>query len=192
MLKYVVGFLSLGMFTSAVFATPIINVGSHQLQPNTAGQTIQLFVSGGDAVAGVNFYAQIDGGGSAVPGGVDVGPIFTNLDILTGTIFATNNNGQSGGPGYPQLAIGSTVLNSGSVAADGLLATLTVDTTGVSSGDYAFLLSGTLNGDTDFADVNIYPTITNGTIHVTPEPASMALLGLGSLVVLRTRRRRQS
>ncbi len=191
MLKYVVGFLSLGIFTSAVFATPIINVGTHQLQPNTAGQTIQLFVSGGDAVAVVNFAAQIDGGGSAVPGGgVDVGPVFTNLDLLTGTIFATNNDGHSGVNIYPQLALSSTITASGSVAADGLLATLTLDTTGVSSGDYAFLLSGTLNGDTDFA--LIHPTITNGTIHVTPEPATMALLGLGSLVVLRTRRRRHS
>jgi hypothetical protein len=189
MFKYVVGFLSLGMFTSAVFAQPVIDVGTHQLQPNTAGQTIQLFVSGGDAVEAINFSAQVDGGGSA-GGGNDTGPTFTNLDLLTGTIFAPNNSGQFGGPGFPQLAIGSTITDSGSVAANGLLATLTVDTTGVSSGDYAFLLSDTLNGNTDFG--NIHPTITNGTIHVTPEPASMALLGLGSLVVLRIRRRRQS
>ena len=187
MLRYAVGFLSLVLLATAVHAQPTINVGAHQLQPNAADQTIQIFVLGGQPVEALNFSAQIGDGGSA-GGGTDDGPVFSNLDILNGTIFASNNLGQFGGPGYPQLAIGSTITSSGTVSADGLLATLTVDTTGVWSSTYALKLGDTLNGATDFGDV--HPVITEGTIQVVPEPSSVALLGLGGLAALRSRRRR--
>lgn len=158
-------------------ATPTIVVGSHNLQPNQPDQTVQIFVSGGDLVAGVNFYIQTANGGPEAeaegwipPGTAIVAPAITNLDLLTGTIFAENNLGQLGGlpPGaYPQIAFGGTLLASGYVPADGLLATVTIDTTGFLSGSFA--LSLTVAGlPTDFAPIPI--NITDGTINLVNTP----------------------
>ncbi len=176
------------MLNCVCAAQPIIDVGPHQLLANTPDQTISVFVTGGDLVQAVNFAAQINDGGSA-GGGDNTGPVFTGLDILTGTIFAPSNQGQIGTQSFPQLVIDSTITSDSNptVSADGLLATLVLDTTGVWSGTYDLKLSGTLNGPTDFG--TIQPTITNGTIEIVPEPASMILLGLGGFAVVRKNRR---
>lgn len=185
MLRYALAFAAMLSLAGSALAQPVINVGTHQLQADTADQLIHIYVSGGDAVEALNFSAQIADGGSA-GGGTDDGPVFTGLDLVDGTIFAPNNLGQFGDSLNPQLAIASTITSSGTVSADGLLATLTVDTTGVWSGTYALKLSDTLNGTTDFGDV--HPLITDGMIQVVPEPASLALLTIGGLAMLRRRR----
>jgi len=154
-------------------AVPTIVVGTHELRPNQPGQTVQIFVTGGDDVGGVNFYVQTANGGPEAeaqgwipPGTAIVGPAITEFDLLTGTIFAGDNMGQFGGlpPGaFPQIALGGTVMNNGYVPANGLLATVTIDTTGFLSGSFALSLS-VADVTTDFA--GIPADITDGAIHI--------------------------
>src|SRR6185437_7568799 len=116
---------------------PVITVGNHTLLANTANQKIQIFVSSQNTmVQGTDVEVQIADGGPAA-GGKVAGPKITNVDVLSGTIFANNNGGQTGsGSMVPQVYEVSTTAN-GSVAASGLLATITVDTTGFNGGTFS-------------------------------------------------------
>ncbi len=179
---------------SALQASILIDVGNFPLLPNTAGQEIVIEVSGGDLVQGLNFNAQIGDGGVDL-GGVTVGPSIEDIDILAGTIFDGNNTGAVdpellGGVDFPLVEFRTTTTNNGTVAAAGLLATLTIDTTGFFSGEFPLILSATLNGPTDFAGVSA--TITDGTITIVPEPSSfiMALVGAIAGLGCATLRRR--
>ncbi len=119
-------------------ATLLIDLGDVRLQPGTAGQQVEFYVSGGvdDLVQGLNFYIQIaDGGPEAAafdladPPGID-GPHITAVDLLGGTIFQGNNDGQYGGTApLPQLWDATVSTVDGTVRADGLIATVTFDTT---------------------------------------------------------------
>ncbi len=152
-----------------------IDVGDHFLLPDTPAQTIAIYVSGGDAVEGLNFNAQVADGGPELGGSVD-GPAITAVDLTTGAIFGGNSSGPQNilqllGLNYPQAAVYTVTTASGTVAADGLLATLTIDTTGFASGStFDLKLAGTFNGDTDFAGIPI--AITNG--HITLNAAPVA------------------
>lgn len=183
-------------------AETVVVVGAHLLLPNTPGQTIQIQVTGGDPVQGVNFIAVVGDGGAGgttpLPG-TDVGPGIT-ADILTGTIFALSNTGSSNGnPGQvdfgPMIAVYSTTTNtavSPTVNASGLLATIVIDTTGFNGGSWGLNLTGTPAGDTDFAGLPI--NITNGSISIVPEPTSLVLglfaaAGLGAVAIRRRARK---
>ena len=115
-----------------------VTVGTHILLPNTANQVVSIWVNGGEQIAGEDFFAQI-GDGGAFLGGSNTKPAFTNVDVLSGTIFAANNNGAFGDPNgtpsgsnaaHPLIWVDGTTTVSGTVSASGLLATLTLDTTG--------------------------------------------------------------
>lgn len=168
----------------------LINVGTHLLAPNTPGQTIQIFVSTTDAnrIGGCNLNAQVDGAGP--PYGGIAGPVITEANLVAGTIFAGNNSGQTDLGSVPMLAMYSIVTNSGTVEASGLLVTLTIDTTGyfTPGQTWTLQLGNTLNGATDFAPTAA--TIVDGSITLTPEPGTLALLGLGAAGLLRRRRAR--
>jgi hypothetical protein len=159
-------------------------VGGHALLPNTANQVITISVTGGEQIAGEDFFAQI-GDGGAINNGVDTKPAFSNVDILGGTIFAGNNTGASGDPApggdaaHPLIWDDGTVTASGSVAASGILATLTINTTGLSSGSFPLVLTGVasalggsnttlraLGGDA------IPLVVTNGSLTISPFPAA--------------------
>ena len=60
--------------------------------PNMPGQQVPILVSGSDAVSGVDFFVQVGDGGATV-GGDDTGPTITQVDLVSGTIFAANNTG---------------------------------------------------------------------------------------------------
>jgi hypothetical protein len=139
-------------------AAPRIWVGTHSVLPNTPNQTFQVLVDGGPAVAGVNFNLQLADGGPEAGGRID-GPELQAVDLITGTIFA-----DQAGPvtvlstNYPQLALYSiltpvdpeTPSNLVKVMAEGVLATVTVDTTGFPTGIYRLRMRETRNGPTDF------------------------------------------
>ncbi len=155
-------------------ATPLIAVGQHGLLPNTPGQTIGIFVSGGRLVEGVNFNIQVADGGPELGGSQD-GPAITGVDLINGTIFDNNNTGENDllamlGLEYPQAAAHTTTTLSGSVAASGLLATVTIDTTGFATGTWSLRMANTFNGPTDFA--GIAASITDGSISVGNAPSA--------------------
>jgi hypothetical protein len=157
---------------SVGLAVPTITIGTIQLQPNTAGQVVELSVTGGDAVPGLSLYLQVANGGpefetlaGLTPGsGID-GPAMTAIDLVTGTIFDGNNTGQTDGsdPAIPQVAFVYITTASGTVAASGLLARVTFDTTGLTGGTYPLSLT-VLGSPTDFAGVEA--ALVDGTLVV--------------------------
>ncbi|NJL30124.1 MAG: hypothetical protein HC898_00015 [Phycisphaerales bacterium] len=191
--------LSLLMVTLAD-AQPIIHgpssatgLGNYNLLPDKPGQTISILVKGGQAVQGLNFNIQIADGGPAAGGSI-LGPSITAVDILTGTIFAANNTGNPQGNGIlvPQVAFYSTTTASGSVAAQGLLASVTLDTTGFFAGTFDLILSNTINSSTNFASMNpaLSPTIIDGSITLVPEPMSLMIV-IGAGLMMQGRRSRR-
>jgi hypothetical protein len=189
MLKYAAVFLSLALCASVGRADVIVDVGSHDLQPNMPAQVIQILVHGGDQVQGVMVQAQVEDGGKLAGGNI-TGPTITKLDVITGTIFADHNTLQtpsSTGYMFPQVARAGTTTPAGTtVAAEGVLATLLIDTTDIPAGTYSLNLTGTVNLDTVFGE--IVPTIHNGTLNVIPEPATGLLAAAGATLLLRRRR----
>jgi len=144
-----------------------IVIGSYVLQPNTPGQQIPIYVSGEWPVAGLNFNIQV--GEARLTSTVPSAPVIERADILTGTIFAANHTGlRTGVPAQgdvlvvPQHEYQATTTASGTVIAEGLLATVTIDTTGFHAGSWSLVMSSTVNGPTDFAGVAA--TIVDGSI----------------------------
>ena len=170
-------------------AAIFIDVGNIKLLPDTPGQAVQIHVTtdAADFIGGCNFNAQIGDGGSAF-GGTDA-PTITGVDLISGTIFDGNNRGQTDVGSGPQLATYTIVTGSGTVKADGLLATLTIDTTGYTTlgQTWALDLGQTLNGPTDFAPTAAI--ISDGTITLVPEPGVFAILAVGCLLLMIRRRR---
>ena len=191
--------LSIATTSAALEITLTGSPGSrtYLLSPDTPGQEIEIHVSGGDQIAGINFFLQVADGGP-VEGGSISGPVITNVDILTGTIFDGNNNDDYGdGPGVSlrrsksQVWESLTDTASGTVKADGLLATVTIDTTGFFLDDpnlpWDLKMVGTLAGDSQLFDETaseVDTTITNGTIAVVPEPGTVGMLVAGVLALL--------
>lgn len=167
------GFVVLLAVASANAIT--ITVGNHTLLANTPGQQVQIQVSGGEQVSGLNLYVQVGDGGPelvdfGLPPGVD-GPAITAVDLTTGTIFAGVSDTPFVIEAIPQyVSYSLAMLTPGSsVPAAGLLATLTIDTTGFAGGRWDLLLSDVLPGlggdyDTDFAPTPA--TILNGSLSV--------------------------
>jgi len=153
-------------------AVPTIDVGTHELLPDTPGQVVQIHVSGGDLVQGMNLFIMVANGGPELeligelpPGAGIAGPAITFADAITGTIFASNNLGQNyvpdGDVDLPQIATVYAITQSGTVPAEGLLVTITLDTTGFFHGTFALSLT-VLGVQSDFA--GIPAQITDGFI----------------------------
>jgi len=158
---------------SALAVNPTIVVGNHVLIP-LPGQSFTISVTGGTVVSGVNFNAVVANGGPSLGG--TLGPSITNVNLVSGTIFAPNNSGQQNATSTPaQFYSGLVITNSGTVNASGTLATMTFDPSNYIGGTYSLKLAGFSNGnfsgDTDFTvapDYSAIPAnITNGNIIVT-------------------------
>lgn len=154
-------------------ANPAITVGNNILLPNRAGQTVQLFVTGGQQVPGLDLFAWVAGGGTA--NGGTAGPVISNVNLTSGTIFAGHNGGQVNISALPTQAYsGYVTTDSGTVAASGLLATLTIDTTGFNGGAiYPLRLNTSGPAGTTYTDFGadsqfnpIPATLTNGNLIV--------------------------
>ena len=149
-------------------ASPVINVQTHYLPPETSAQAIAIAVSGADMVTGFNLRAQI---GDGMGPGAE--PVFDSVDF-TGGLWDAYPHTTIGGviSGHEQYAQASVIFgNAGdAVAASGMVVTLLLDTTGFSEGSFDLLLSATdIGQDSDFIvfdGVSLTATITNGTITV--------------------------
>jgi hypothetical protein len=164
------------------------------LQPNTANQSFDLFVQNSGApfaVTGILTETQVADGFS--------GPVISGVDILTGTIFQSNNNGAAGGGAItPHIFERSTLTSSGTVnipSGTSKYATITFDTTGISSGSFPYS-PDTDNGPTLYHTMSgdQLLTLTGGTLTIVPEPAEYAAVaGIGCLLLgVWTRRARRS
>jgi hypothetical protein len=171
--------------TSPASAALVVDVGSHQLLPNTPGQTVELFVSGGDLVDAAEVNVEI-GDGTA-------GPLITDIDLKTNTIFAPASFTEADVINTGRQAQ-SNVEGPSDVAASGRFATVTLDTTGLQFGTFPLELTVNVGGTlfpTRFNNngVAVPLTITDGSVSV-PEPAALGLLGAAGLVLVGRRRRR--
>jgi hypothetical protein len=187
-------------FCSLTFGGFVLQVGDHNLQPNAAGQRIDLFLSStastDPVLNGMNFRARLgDGSGTqgvftGIPGSAS-GVVLTGGSYFwDGVANGSTIGGQGpvlGAPAFAEISVNfnnsgnSQVLRS--IGTDGpvRIASLLVDTTGLFSGTYAIDLSDSLT-------VGIGPTnligqggseigigITNGRFQITavPEPSSL-------------------
>lgn len=180
---------------------PTVTAGNHVLLPNAAGQKVPIMIGGGDPIEGIDLYVQIgDGGlvlhkdGFPVIDGDDVGPIITAVDILRGTIFATSHTGARI-EAHPLIwSASTTTAGASKVPADGLLATVTIDTTGFFGGTYPFsLTASTIPSPTPTWVANIPSTLVDGSLAIVPEPATvfLALAGAAGCAIVARRGRRK-
>ncbi|MCA9167523.1 MAG: tandem-95 repeat protein, partial [Planctomycetales bacterium] len=120
---------------------PAIEVGHHVLQANLPNQRIDIYVTGGQLVSGIDLYAEVGDGGPertalGLPAGHD-GPAVSHVELKQGTIFADIPDGATNLGSLPQLANWSiSVSAGGSVPAAGLMASFTIDTTGFFAGEW--------------------------------------------------------
>ncbi len=161
------------VFASVAFATPDIDAAANPLDyiigMNMSGQDVYVFATGGDAVQGMELNITVGGGASGptidfadVPTG---GPTDGGVDVITGTIFDGNNGGGFDGYVNSYDAYKGVVTDTGTVSANGLVATIALDATGFNSyGTYAFSLTNA-EGDTNFAGISA--NLTDGQYIVT-------------------------
>ncbi len=181
--------------TAVATAAPTIVAGDWVMGQNTT-TVIQITTTGvqGDEYQGADLQFAIGGGLT--------GPIATALDMVgPGTVFNGNNNGQQdyGNPPWqtpgrePQAFI--TTL-SGFVGPNGVLAFVTLDSTGIAPGTYAITLTHPELGPSDLPPFFTPDTpLIDGTITVTPEPGSIVLglfaaAGIGAVAIRRRRARK--
>ena len=174
---------------SVAQATPTIVLGNYNMPANTTGNVIDVFVTGGDAVQGLNFIMDVN---NNQPGG----PVITSVDLVgSGTIFSGNNTGQGGSPAPPGTKVKQTTTTaSGTVSANGLLAHVTFSTVGMQPGIYPLRMTGmaTAGGGSTTNFAIVAANITNGSIGM-PEPSSLVLaaFALVSLAAWGWRRRKR-
>jgi hypothetical protein len=183
--------------TVTAYANPTITAGNWKLLPGTSGQTVDavsglpivVLVSGGDAIAGADLGMTIGDGFT--------GPVFDdNPDLIVGTIFTGNNTGQNSFfpiPPSAGYAFETTTTNSGTVAANGILAHLSFDTTGFTSGTWVLQLSeNAITGLPSDLPPFTSPVLIEGSITIVPEPGTivLALFAAGGLCAVAIRRRR--
>lgn len=174
----------------------LIIAGNHTLQANTPNQIISILAgpsSPGEVAPGLNFNLVIDDGGSVL-GGVDGNaPTITKVNLKpAGGLFALLPNLQTDVVNFPKLVQSTIVALSipeRPVLIPGtVLAEITLDTTGLTSGTWIIDLDGTdIFPTSDFAGEAT--TISNGilSIAVVPEPSCLLLVGVSIVLGLRRR-----
>lgn len=192
--------------TLAAQAIPTIDLPDLALQANQANQTftIQIENTGSPInLTGVQLEL-ITGNGDVRVGGSGGAPAITGVSVISsGLLFAGNNTGDRGAGNFsgtyvPPLqqvyqrltstSSGAVFLGSGTFD----LATVTFDTTGITSGVYSWSAAASPNGKSFLTDTNpspmVSPRLADGTLTVqaTPVPntTSTAIVLLLSMVML--------
>jgi len=150
-----------------------ITVGSHSVIQGTSSFDIDILISGGDLVTDMVGAVQIGDGGTIV-GGSDSGPVITAISYAD-SIWTSAPGGFTsffGSVSPPELIVDPNVsLNVGgeTVAASGILLTVTVDVTGIPAGTTkALMLGSTAAGSTALQNAGqaVPLTINNGSITI--------------------------
>jgi hypothetical protein len=184
-------------------AAPIVTVGAYTIPVGQSSEPILIDVSdsapaASEDIEGMVFTLQ-------VASGTGTSPSITSVDLQTSTIWSPVSTSPldvttpSGGS-QPQFASRDILTDSfGEFAnANGLLATVDLNTAGVAPGTYALLLTGTIDPGANSQFFNglgqpVSATFNAGSLTVTsavPEPASAALLILGGMALAARRRTR--
>jgi hypothetical protein len=193
------------VFASSAWADVMISVGDFQVAP---GGTVQvpIYATGNETLDGMDFDFQIT---STATGSQ---PTIQSVDLLTGTVWGTIANTVIQGAVLPENQAQLTIWGISPLAVTGpqsfvtlqgtqLLATVTISAdASVANGTFSLSVMDTLNGPMDLVHTataasgnqpySIDLTGGVGTLHVTPEPISMSLLGFGAVGLLLRRRRR--
>ncbi|MEQ1828956.1 MAG: PEP-CTERM sorting domain-containing protein [Pirellula sp.] len=175
--------------------------GNHTLVANQANQVINIFASSatGEVAPGFNLNFVIDDGGSIV-GGVDNNtPKITSINLKpTAGLFAgipdIQFNALSSQKLFQVTIAPTNIANRPTISTNSLLAQVTLDTTGLTSGTWVLDLDGLPSKglpSSDFA--GLATTVTNGSVNITavPEPSGVLTLCLvgGCALLARFRRR---
>jgi hypothetical protein len=192
-----------------------IVVGNHDLQPNQAGQVISLYMTGTDAYKNADIGIFINGGVAGAPLVTHVfGDTLSGIPAanLVGSIWAGGMGGvginfpdgtTAVGTGLQTISAFQTAGFGSPSTANGIILTLTLDTTGVAPGVYTLSLTDHPSWETlllfgvdeeTFEPIVVPLDILNGTLTVVPEPASvlLALTGLIGLLFVTRRGARHS
>ena len=173
-----------GLFwANAALAEIIVTLGDQTLLPDTAGQEVAISVTGDERISGMILRLSVTGGA-----------VITDVDLVDGTIFEpapfpSASTILPASEGVFEIIIldpfDPTITD---VEPNGLLATVTLSTEGVTSSDFAISLISPTEGPTQFANVAGLPVsdaevILPGRGVLVPEPGGlMAWLALASLV----------
>lgn len=189
-------FLVLGIvmcLSTAAFAVTTIEAGNHVIPDVPGFHVLDIIANGTDDLQGVilNVYT----GTGTDP--VTDGPGITGITVITpGMVFGANNSGENTFTAG-QNANAGTTTSSGFVQAgvNGLLAQVTIDTTGFGPGVYPFVVSGggqfALN-PSEYPQAPFAADVIDGTITIVPEPSSVVLglfaaAGMAAVVIRRRR-----
>lgn len=149
--------LVLSCAVSPAAAAPLVSVGTQYMLNTNQPRRIPIMVSSaGESVQGINLYVQV-GDGGVINGGTMVAPNITNLDVIgPGTIFNASNSGTGNTPLYlgaanqsPYLIATAQTSSDAAVAANGVLAWLTVNPVGATPGQIYSVSLQNVGGNTD-------------------------------------------
>jgi PEP-CTERM motif len=192
-----------------------ITAGNHILLANTAGQPINIMLTStaGSIYSGTDMRTTIAAAGPVITHVFgDPAGVITPLAAYSGSVWANGSAGIGGSPdGTAPGDTGRRVIGAfatpgfSNSSASGIYATLTIDTTGVAPGVYAFSLSNHPNGATGviltneetFEPENIPDLVlVDGTLTIpqVPEPGSivLGLFAVAGLATVAIRRRRRA